>query len=79
VRNRFPASGGGYGDTFALAVFLGGGESVGSARRNAREGGLFTIERHGLRIQIGWRTLQGGNHFDHVHVGVRREDPLSGN
>jgi hypothetical protein len=78
LRNGFPASGGGYGDEIARAAFLAAGESVGSARTNAREGGLFTIQRDGLRIQIIWRTLQGGNHFDHVHVGVCREDPLSG-
>jgi hypothetical protein len=27
--------------------------------------------RTGLRIQIIWKTYEGGDHFDHVHVGVR--------
>src|SRR5688500_14076930 len=72
VRNGFPASGGGYGDQVAGAAFLAAGEPVATARASARKGGLFTIERYGLRIQIIWKTLQGGNHYDHVHVGVRR-------
>ena len=78
VRNGFPASGGGYGDKIALAAFLAAGEPISTARANARRGGLFTIQRGGLRIQIIWKTLQGGNHYDHVHVGVRGEDALSG-
>jgi acetyl esterase len=48
-----------------------------TARANARGGGLFTIQRGGLRIQIIWKTVQGGNHFDHVHVGIRNVDAVS--
>ena len=73
VRNGFPASGGGYGDEIAQAAFLAAGEPAAAARANAQRGGLFTIRRGGLRIQIIWKTLDGGNHYDHIHVGLRRE------
>jgi hypothetical protein len=71
VRNGFPASGGGYGDTIAQAAFLVAGEPPARARDQAEKGGLYTFEREGLRIQIIWKTFAGGNHFDHIHVGVR--------
>jgi len=77
VRNGFPASGGGYGDQIARAAFLAAGEPIATARANARRGGLFTIQGSGLRIQIIWKTLEGGDHYDHVHVGVRQEDAAS--
>jgi hypothetical protein len=77
VRNRFPASGGGYGDKIALAAFLAAGEPLSIARANVRRGGLFTIQRGGPRIQIIWKTLQSGNHYDHVHVGARKVDAIS--
>jgi hypothetical protein len=73
-----PASGGGYGDEIARAAFLAAGEPVETARANARRGGLFTIRHGGLRIQIIWKTLEGGDHFHHVHVGVKREAGLNG-
>lgn len=31
-----------------------------------------TTEKGGYRIQILYRTLLGGNHFTHIHVGVRK-------
>lgn len=31
-----------------------------------------TINRNGYRIQVLYRTNTGGNHYDHIHVGVRR-------
>ena len=74
VRNGFPATGGGYGDKIAEAAFLVAGEPPDSARDKAATGGLYTIERDGLRIQIIYKTYEGGDHFNHVHVGVR---PLS--
>jgi hypothetical protein len=30
------------------------------------------IYRNGYRIQILYRTHVGGNHYDHIHIGVRR-------
>jgi hypothetical protein len=71
VRNGFPSTGGGYGDTIAEAAFLAAGEPAAAAKAKAAKGGLYTIERGGLRIQIIWKTYEGGDHYNHVHVGVR--------
>lgn len=35
--------------------------------------GLVNAEKDGYRIQLIYRTLEGGNHFNHVHIGVRKE------
>ena len=51
-----------YGDEMARAAFLAAGEPILAARANTRRGGLFTIHRGGQRIQIIWKTLEGGNH-----------------
>jgi hypothetical protein len=71
VRNGFPATGGGYGDQLAEAAFLAAGEDAEAARAMARAGGAHTSIRGGLRIQIIWKSHVGGNHYDHVHVGVK--------
>jgi len=71
VRNGFPTTGGGYGDAIAEAAFRAAGEPPASAKAKAAKGGLYTIDRGGLRIQIIWKTYEGGNHYHHVHVGVR--------
>ncbi|MBA3421359.1 MAG: peptidoglycan-binding protein [Thermoleophilaceae bacterium] len=34
-------------------------------------GGVLTTSRGAARAQLLWRTTQGGNHFNHVHFGVR--------
>lgn len=33
---------------------------------------VHTVERNGFRIQILYRTMVGGNHYDHIHIGVRK-------
>jgi hypothetical protein len=33
---------------------------------------VFNRTRFGYRLQILYRTNVGGNHFDHIHIGVRR-------
>jgi hypothetical protein len=71
VRNGFPATGGGYGDTIAEAAFLAAGEDPRAAHTMARTGGAHTILRGGLHIQIIWKSDVGGNHYDHVHVGIK--------
>jgi 3D (Asp-Asp-Asp) domain-containing protein len=71
-QNGFPATGGGYGDRIAAAAFRVGGYDPARANRAGRAGGVNTVTAGGLRIQILWKTLTGGNHFNHVHVGVRR-------
>jgi GDPmannose 4,6-dehydratase len=30
------------------------------------------IDSDGYRVQIIWQSMVGGNHYDHVHVGVRK-------
>lgn len=47
-----------------------GGVDPATAASRARSGGLFTIYPSGLRVQCIWKTNQGGNHHNHVHVGV---------
>ena len=34
-------------------------------------GGNLRVNTRGYRVQLLWRTNIGGNHFNHVHVGVR--------
>jgi hypothetical protein len=41
------------------------------AAHDAQRGGLYTLTQDGMRIQCIWKTYEGGNHHNHVHVGVR--------
>ncbi len=34
---------------------------------------VLTVRRNGYRIQVLYRTQVGGNHDNHIHVGVRKE------
>jgi hypothetical protein len=35
-------------------------------------GGVFPSGSwNGHRVQILWKTMTGGNHFNHVHIGVK--------
>lgn len=70
--NGFPASGGGYGDTIAAAALMAAGKERTVAVRIAKHGGAYTIYNRGLRWQIIWKSLVGGNHYNHVHVGIQR-------
>jgi hypothetical protein len=76
-RNGFPARGGGYGDEMAHAAFLAADETIATVQANGHRGGLVTIQHDGLRIQIIWKTLQGGSHYDHVTSGIRNVDAVS--
>ncbi|WP_028058416.1 hypothetical protein [Candidatus Solirubrobacter pratensis] len=61
------------GDNIATAALRLLGYSQSDARNMAMSGKLnFTqnFDWYGHRVQVGWRTLEGGNHFNHVHVGV---------
>jgi hypothetical protein len=40
------------------------------ALQMAKQGGVFNFDTPDGRIQVLWRTLTGGNHFNHVHVGL---------
>lgn len=70
--NGFPATGGGYGDTIATAALVIAGEPENEAAAMAREGGAFTLNHGGLRFQIIWKDQTGGNHNDHIHIGIAR-------
>jgi hypothetical protein len=59
------------GDRIAAAALVVAGLSPGDALARARRGGLINVVRNGLRVQVIWKTWMGGNHFTHVHVGVR--------
>lgn len=59
------------GDLIAAhAIQVASGKSFGEALAMARKGGVFNFETKQGRVQILWRTLTGGNHYNHVHVGV---------
>ena len=59
------------GDRIMAACLIAAGQAPDQALRHAPRGGLYTIEHEGLRIQCIWKADQGGNHHDHVHIGVR--------
>lgn len=71
-QNGFPVTGGGYGDRIAAAAFRVAGYSPSRATAAAAAGGLVNVTAAGLRVQIIWKTSEGGNHYGHVHVGLRR-------
>jgi len=58
------------GDAIAASAFLAAGLPRDEAIRRARAGGAQTIVSNGLRIQIIWKSDVGGNHHNHVHVGI---------
>jgi len=45
------------------------GMSPAEARRQT--GGLFNLTKNGKRYQVIFNTTQGGNHYNHLHIGVR--------
>jgi hypothetical protein len=63
------------GDALMSACLQLAGVPAARATRQARAGGLVTVLRAGLRIQCIWKTYDGGDHHDHVHVGVRAVQP----
>ena len=63
------------GDQIMTACLVAAGAPPAQAAQAARRGGLFTLEHNGLRIQCIWKTDQGGNHHDHVHIGARPTTP----
>lgn len=70
------------GSKNAYAVDLGGSvtEMDAAAKDLAQHLGISykggalvaTVTRNGLRYQLLYRTNVGGNHFNHIHVGVKR-------
>jgi hypothetical protein len=61
------------GDELAIAALRVLGVAPARARTLATTGQLNFSQNFswkGHRVQVGWRTLVGGNHYNHVHVGV---------
>ena len=58
------------GDRIAAAAFLAAGVPHDQAVARAQAGGAQTIVSNSLRIQIIWKSDVGGNHHNHVHVGL---------
>jgi hypothetical protein len=58
------------GDRIAAGALIAAGVPPKKAKKMARQGGLFNINHKGRRIQVIWKTMDGGNHHDHVHVGI---------
>ena len=59
------------GDRIMEAACLLAGDSKAGASAKAHGGGLFNFRHNNQRIQCIWKTNVGGNHHNHVHVGVR--------
>ena len=59
------------GDRIMEAACLEAGDTKQGAKDKARTGGLFNFNHEDQRIQCIWKTDVGGNHHNHVHVGVR--------
>lgn len=59
------------GDRIMTACLLLAGEPAARAVAEAERGGLYTLTPKGLRVQCIWKTDEGGNHHNHVHVGVQ--------
>jgi len=55
---------------FAIAVAQNAGKDIDSWAPYV--GKYLNIDSDGYRVQIIWQSNVGGNHYDHVHVGVRR-------
>jgi hypothetical protein len=61
------------GDRIAAAALIVAGWNQPRAIGWARHGGLINITVAAIRIQIIWKTDEGGDHHNHVHVGARPE------
>lgn len=64
------------GDMIAGRALVLAGVPQAQARQMAQSGGLYTLTPtsgplKGHRVQIIWKTYQGGNHHNHVHIGIQ--------
>lgn len=67
------------GENIAIAALRVCGEPYRKARLltgTDRTNFNSNSEWNGYSVEIGWRTLTGGNHFNHVHVGFERDASL---
>jgi hypothetical protein len=54
----------------AAALVIAGGYDGRHALALAHAGGLWTLYRNGIGYQVIWKTYEGGNHYDHVHLAA---------
>jgi hypothetical protein len=59
------------GDRIMAACLIAADQPTEQAITDAQRGGLYTLEHDGLRVQCIWKTDEGGNHHNHVHIGAR--------
>lgn len=59
------------GDRIMIAALMEAGLASADATAKAKAGGLYNINHAGQRVQIIWKTNVGGDHHDHVHVGLK--------
>ena len=58
---------------FAIALAQNAGKNITSWKPYVNSYlNIFTPD--GYRVQIIWLSMVGGNHYDHVHVGVRKQN-----
>lgn len=60
------------GQKIAAAAMVVAGLDEQAALHRANQGGLFNLCSKGYRVQVLYRTMTGGDHFNHVHVGLRK-------
>lgn len=62
------------GNSYAYAALRVAGVAADTAHAWAQSGENLQFNHNwqwkGHRVQVGWRTCTGGNHWNHVHVGV---------
>lgn len=69
------------GDHIAEAALVAAGMERSTVLKEVKKGGLWNVFTKERRTQVIWRTDVGGNHHDHVHIGVRarkQDEPESG-
>ncbi len=60
------------GDRIMTIALIEAGVPPARAAEMAHAGGLFNEFSAGMRMQCIWKTKIGGNHHNHVHVGLKR-------
>lgn len=59
------------GDLIAAhAIQVAAGIPFQQAYKIAAAGGVHNFQTKAGRVQVLWKTMVGGNHFNHVHIGV---------
>jgi hypothetical protein len=64
------------GDLVAAHALQAAGVPWARALSMAQKGGVFNVTPtkgpfKGHRVQVLWKTMVGGNHHNHVHVGIK--------